>query len=105
MNDLRIVGVDLAAAPSRTGVVILDVTKGQARATLPPDGFVADDNGLVALVTIGTVIGVDAHSVGQTNLSTQLFSTVAARLGHSPKDYRMMTRASYFDDVRPTVSL
>lgn len=56
----RFVGVDLATEARRTGVVTLDVSPSAARATVPSEGFVADDAGLVSIVDRGTVVGLDA---------------------------------------------
>jgi predicted nuclease with RNAse H fold len=60
----RFVGIDLASAPERTGVAVLTVTgppgARRARATLAGDHFIADDDGLVALVGEHDVVGLDA---------------------------------------------
>ena len=56
----RFVGVDLATEARRTGVALLKVLPTWARATLAPEGFVADDVGLVSIVDADTVVGLDA---------------------------------------------
>lgn len=56
---MRILGIDLAAQPRNTGVVLLDpVGPGRWRAALPPD--VATDEHLIDLGTHVDLIGVDA---------------------------------------------
>jgi predicted nuclease with RNAse H fold len=59
-TPLRFVGIDLATEAKRTGVVIVTPEGARAVATLPTDGFVADDRGLVELVDGGTVVGLDS---------------------------------------------
>jgi predicted nuclease with RNAse H fold len=53
----RVVGIDLASAAARTGVVVLGVRGGLVEATLGDD---AQDASLTDLVDATTVVGVDA---------------------------------------------
>jgi predicted nuclease with RNAse H fold len=57
---LRYVGIDLATEAKRTGVVIVTVNGATAVASMPADGFVADDRGLVEVVDRTTVVGLDS---------------------------------------------
>jgi hypothetical protein len=56
----RYVGIDLATEAKRTGVVIVTVNGATAVASMPADGFVADDRGLVEVVDRTTVVGLDS---------------------------------------------
>jgi predicted nuclease with RNAse H fold len=56
----RYVGIDLATEAKRTGVVIVTVNGATAAASMPADGFVADDRGLVEVVDRTTVVGLDS---------------------------------------------
>jgi predicted RNase H-like nuclease len=56
----RFVGIDLATEAKRTGVVVVALTGKRATASLPGDGFVADDRGLVEVVDRTTVVGLDS---------------------------------------------
>lgn len=60
IDQIRIVGIDLATESKRTGVVLLDVSEGIASASLPPSGFIANDDGLKHLVDSTTIVGLDA---------------------------------------------
>lgn len=56
----RYVGIDLATEAKRTGVVIVTVNGATAVASMPAEGFVADDRGLVEIVDRATVVGLDS---------------------------------------------
>ncbi len=56
----RIVGIDLATEPERTGVVVLSIGRGRAVASLPPRGFRATDASVSEMVGPATVVGLDA---------------------------------------------
>lgn len=56
----RYVGIDLATEAKRTGVVIIEIDGPEAVASLPGDGFVADDRGLVEVIDRSTVVGLDS---------------------------------------------
>ncbi len=60
VRTARFVGIDLAGSAERTGVVVLTTRGSKAEATSPPEGFVADDDGLVAIVDSTTTVGLDA---------------------------------------------
>jgi predicted nuclease with RNAse H fold len=56
----RYVGIDLATEAKRTGVVIIEIDGPTAVASLPGEGFVADDRGLVEVIDRSTVVGLDS---------------------------------------------
>ena len=56
----RYVGIDLATEAKRTGVVIVTLSGATADASMPADGFVADDHGLVEVVDRATAVGLDS---------------------------------------------
>ena len=56
----RFVGVDLATEAKRTGVAIITLDGKRATASLPSEGFCADDRGLVEIVDRATVVGLDS---------------------------------------------
>jgi predicted nuclease with RNAse H fold len=56
----RYVGIDLATEAKRTGVVIIELDGSTAIASMPAQGFVADDRGLVEVIDRATVVGLDS---------------------------------------------